>query len=226
MSDSSFLREVDEAVRHERYKKLWDRYGIYAIGLGVLIIAGVSGYKGLNYWRERVAGESGAEFTQALVLEQAGDKAKAKEAFGKLVEEGPAGYQVLARFQLAEAEAKSGQIDKAVAHYDALATDARVDGILKGFATIKAAMLKVDSADYAEMERRVGRLIEQNSPWRYSARDLLGLTAYRLNNMNEAERQFSALLGDPGTPTNLRQRADMMLALIAGDPKAMSTTAN
>ena len=226
MSDSSFLREVDEAVRHERYKKLWDRYGIYAIGLALLIMVGVAGYKGWNYWRERVAGESGAEFTQALVLEQAGDKAKAKEAFGELLADGPAGYRVLARFQLAEAEAEAGRIDKAVADYDALAADSSVDGILKGFATIKAAMLKVDSADYAEMERRVGGLIEQNSPWRYSARELLGLTAYRLDNFNEAERQFSALFGDPGTPTNLRQRADMMLALIAGDPKAMSTTAN
>lgn len=226
MSDSSFLREVDEAVRRERYKKLWDRYGLHAIGLAVLIVAGVAGYKGWNYWRERVASESGAEFTQALVLEQAGDKAKAKEVFGELLENGPAGYRILARFQLAEAEAEAGQIDKAVAGYDALATDSSVDGILKGFATIKAATLKVDSADYTEMELRVGGLIEQNSPWRYSARDLLGLTAYRLNNMNEAERQFSALLGDPGTPTNLRERADMMLALIAGDPKAMSTTAN
>ena len=143
MSDSSFLREVDEAVRHERYKKLWDRYGIYAIGLALLIVVGVSGYKGWNYWRERVAGESGAEFTQALVLEQAGDKAKAKEAFGQLVEEGPAGYRVLGRFQLAEAEAEAGRIDKAVADYDALAADGSVDGILKGFAAIKAAIICV-----------------------------------------------------------------------------------
>jgi len=43
MSDrgDSFLREVDEAVRQEHYKKLWDEYGIYALGLAVLVIAGV-----------------------------------------------------------------------------------------------------------------------------------------------------------------------------------------
>ncbi|MGH6832134.1 MAG: tetratricopeptide repeat protein, partial [Methyloceanibacter sp.] len=64
-----------------------------------------------------------------------------------------------------------------------------------------------------------------NSAWRFSARELLGLSAYRLNNVHEAERQFSALLGDQGTPPNLRERADMMLALIVGTPKALSTTA-
>ena len=51
------------------------------------------------------------------------------------------------------------------------------------------------------------------------------MSAYRLNNMREAEKQFSALVGDQGTPPNLRERADMMLALIVGTPQALSTTA-
>ncbi len=29
--DRDFIREVDEAVRQDRYKKLWDEYGIYAL---------------------------------------------------------------------------------------------------------------------------------------------------------------------------------------------------
>jgi hypothetical protein len=42
--------------------------------------------------------------------------------------------------------------------------------------------------------------------------------------MREAERQFSELVADQGTPPNLRERADMMLALIVGAPQALSTT--
>ena len=75
------------------------------------------------------------------------------------------------------------------------------------------------------MERRLKGLIEQVSPWRFSARELLGLSAYRLNNMAEAEKQFSALVAEQGTPSNLRERADMMLALIVGTPQSLSTTA-
>ena len=97
-----------------------------------------------------------------------------------MAEKGPAGYRVLSRFQLAAAEAQAGDTDKAVALYDALATDADTDDILKGLATIQAATLRLDTADYAEMERRLKGLIEQGSPWSYSARELLGLSAYRL----------------------------------------------
>ncbi len=163
---------------------------------------------------------------EALTLAKSGDAAKAHEAFTQLAEKGPAGYRVLAQFQLAAAEAKAGETDKAVASYDALSNDAAVDDILKGYATIQAATLKLVSADYAEMERRLKSLTEGKSPWRFSARELLGLSAYKLDNMPEAEKQFSALAGDESTPSNMRERADMMLALIAGAMKAPAPAAN
>jgi len=221
----SFLREVDEAVRQDQYKKLWDKYGILALGGAALIVVGVAGYKGWSYWQERRAQDAGAKFTQALLMEDGADAAKAREMLTALAEKGPEGYRVLARFQLAAAEAKAGDIDKAVADYDALAIDPGVDPILQGHATLQAAALRLDKADYAEMERRLQGLVDSNSAWRFSARELLGLSAYKLNNMREAERQFSALIGDQGTPPNLRERADMMLALIVGTPQALSTTA-
>lgn len=225
MSDSEFFREVNEAVRHEQYKRIWDRYGIFAIIGAGLIVAGVAGYKGWTYWREKEAGNAGAQFTEALTLAKTGEADKAREAFAQLAEKGPKGYRVLARFQLAAAETKAGETDKAIASYDSLANDAEVDAILKGYATIQAATLKLSSADYAEMERRLKALAEGTSPWRFSARELLGLSAYKLDNMPDAENQFSALASDESTPSNMRERADMMLALIAG-AKAPAATAN
>ena len=226
MSDrDSFLREVDEAVRQDRYQELWDKYGIYALGAAVLVVAAVGGYKGWAYWQEKQAQEAGAKFTQALSMEDGADAAKAREMLTALTQSGPEGYSVLARFQLAASEAKAGETDKAVADYDALATDLNVDPILQGHAGLQAAALRLDKADYAEMERRLKGLADSDGAWRFSARELLGLSAYRLTNMREAEKQFSELVGDQETPPNLRERADMMLALIVGAPQALSTTA-
>ena len=227
MSDrsDSFLREVDEAVRQEHYKKLWDEYGIYALGLAVLVIAGGAAYKGWTYWQERQAQAAGASFSQALDVLDGPDPAKAKDILTSLSDKGPHGYRVLARFQLAAAAEKAGDTDKAVAEYDALAKDSSVDAILRDHSTLQAATLRLDKADHSEMEQRLKTLAEGNSAWRFSARELLGLSAYRLNNMGEAEKQFSALVGDQGTPPNLRERANMMLALIVGTPQSLSTTA-
>jgi len=223
MSDNSFFREVDEAVRHDQYKALWDKFGVYIIALVVVLIAGVAAYKGWTYWEERQSREAGAEFAQALALETGSDPSKANEAFEELAKDGPHGYRVLSRFQMAAAHAKAGETDKAVAAYDELSTDGGVDQILQGLATLQAATLRLDTADYAEMERRLKGLIESGTAWKYSARELLGLSAYQHKDMSTAEEQFSALLGDQGTPPNMRDRANMMLALIVSSTPAQSS---
>jgi hypothetical protein len=226
MSDhDTFLREVNEAVRQERYRALWDRYGMYVLAVALVLVVGVAGYKAWAYWEEHTAQQAGTEFTRALLLEDS-DAPKAKGLLESLAKQAPAGYRVLARFQLAAAEAKAGETDKAVASYDALASDGSVDRILRGHAVLQAAALRLDKADYAEMERRLKPLIDSNSAWRFSARELLGLSAFRLHDMREAEEQFSALVSDPGAPQGLRERADMMLALIVGAPQALSSSAN
>ncbi len=150
----TFLREVDEAVRQDQYKQLWDRYGVYALGVAVLVVAGVAGYKGWTYWQEKRAQDAGAQFSQALARRAPTPRRRARSSTG-LAQYGPEGYRVLARFQLAAAEAKAGETDKAVADYDALAVDPSVDPILQGHATLQAAALRLDKADYAEMERRL-----------------------------------------------------------------------
>ena len=223
MSDNSFFREVDEAVRHDQYKALWDKFGVYIIALVVVLIAGVAAYKGWTYWEERQSREAGAEFAQALALETGSDPSKANEAFEDLAKDGPHGYRVLSKFQMAAAHAKAGETDKAVAAYDELSTDGGVDQILQGLATLQAATLRLDTADYAEMERRLKGLIDSGTAWKYSARELLGLSAYQHRDMSTAEEQFSALLGDQGTPPNMRDRANMMLALIVSSTPAQSS---
>ncbi len=223
--DSEFIREVDEAVRQEQYKKLWDQYGIFVVAAAVVLVAGVGGYKAWSAWQERKSAEAGDKFSKALSAQEGPDAEKAKDIFAQLVKDGPEGYRVLARFQLAAGEAKAGEADKAVADYDALASDQSVDSILRGYATIQAAALRLDKADYAEMEKRLKGLAESNGAWSFSARELLGLSAYRNNDMRTAEKEFSDLLADQATPPNLRDRADMMLALIVGTPQALSTTA-
>ena len=154
--------------------------------VAVLVVAGVAGYKGWTYWQVKRAQDAGSQFSQAL--QDSTDTAKAHAILTDLAQSGPEGYRVLARFQLAAAEAKAGETDKAVADYDALAVDPGVDPILQGHASLQAAALRLEKADMAEMERRLKPLTDSGSPWQFSARELLGLTAYRLNDMREAEK--------------------------------------
>ncbi len=46
---SDIFNEVDEELRREQLKKLWERYGILIIALAVLFVAAVGGWRGYQW---------------------------------------------------------------------------------------------------------------------------------------------------------------------------------
>jgi hypothetical protein len=54
VSDESLFREVDEEVRQEQYKKLWDKFGNYFVALCFVIVASVAGVKGYQLSGETI----------------------------------------------------------------------------------------------------------------------------------------------------------------------------
>lgn len=214
MSDNSIFREVDEAIRHDQLKSLWNKYGLWVVAGAVLIVAGVSGYKFWVYWTAEQAKAAGARFVGGITYVEDGKTGEALDVFKSLAEEGPRGYRTLSRFQLAALYAKDGKKAEAVRIYDELASQSGIGDVQQGFAKIQAATLKLDDASYDEMRKRLDALAVTGNPWRHSARELLGLSAYRTGNISVAERFFNVMLSDQQTPANMRRRAEMMLSLM------------
>lgn len=226
MSDEGIFREVDEAVRHDQLKALWDKYGYLVAAGAFAIVAGVSGYKFWNYWTALQASNAGGRFIGAVILLEDGKKTEAIEVFKSLADEGPSGYRRLARFRLAAVYAKDGKLAEAIAIYDALASDSGVDKVQQGFAVIQAATLRLDDAPFDEMNKRLEALAVTGNPWRHSARELLGLSAYRTGDMTVTERYFNVMLSDQQTPANMRRRAEMMLSLLVQSSGARAPAGN
>ena len=100
---SELFDEVDEEVRRERLKKLWDEYSIYIIAGALLIIAAVGGWRGYQYLEAKKAAEAGAAFDKAIELSEQNKHAEAEAAFTDLAAKAPSGYRVLARLRAAAA---------------------------------------------------------------------------------------------------------------------------
>jgi hypothetical protein len=214
MSDGDIFREVNEEMRRDKMKSLWSRYGGLVIGVAVLIVVGVGAYRGWSYWEQNRMQSAGAEFQSALALAEDGKTDEARAALESLRTEAPAGYAALARLRLAAADARAGKRDEAIALYDDIAADGAVDPIFRDYARVQAATLLIDTAEASAIKERVGGLDVDGNPWRSSARELIGLSAWRSGDLDAAQAQFSGILVDQSAPANLRERADMMLALI------------
>ena len=96
---ADIFHEVDEEVRRERLQKLWERYNVLIIAVAVLIVAGIGGWRGYQWWLDKQAAAAGAKFEAAVTLSEAGKHAAAEAAFSKLAAAGaPAGYRTLGAF--------------------------------------------------------------------------------------------------------------------------------
>ena len=212
----SLIREVEEDLRNERYKRLWDKYGVIVlIGL-VAIIAGVAGYKGWQYWSAKQAAEAGETYIAALELSREKKPDEAAKILEGLVANGPNGYRILSRFHLALLSEKTGQIKAAVASYDEIVKDRSVSKVMQGYARIKAAMLLLDSAGWTEIENRLNDLAKTENPWRGTAQEIIGLAMYKAGEMDKAQERFESVMSNRTSTPGLRRRAEMMLSLIVG----------
>jgi hypothetical protein len=216
---ADIFHEVDEEVRRERLKKLWDRYSIYLIALAVLVVAGVSGWRGYEYWVAKKAAAAGAAFEAAAALNEQGKYTEAETAFAKVAAEAPSGYRVLARMRAAGALAEVKPAD-AIKAFDELSADASIDATWQDLAAVRAGMLLVDTATLAEMQRRLAPLAEPSRSFRHTARELLALSAWRNHDFTAARRYLDMIATDAETPAGTRARAEVLSGLIVADSKS------
>ena len=98
---SELFDEVDEDVRREQLKKLWDQYSIYIVAAAFLVVAAVGGWRGYQYLEAKKAAEAGAAFDKAIELSEQNKSAEAEAAFNNLAATAPSGYRMLARLRAA-----------------------------------------------------------------------------------------------------------------------------
>jgi hypothetical protein len=216
---ADIFHEVDEEVRRDQLKKLWERYSIYIVALAILIVAGIGGWRGYEYYVGKKAAAAGAAFESAVTLNEQGKHAEAEAAFAKVATEAPDGYRVLARFRAASALAQTKPAD-AVKAYDDIAADKSVGQTWQDLAGVRAGLLLVDTAPLADLRRRLDPLAEPGRTFRHTARELLALSAWRNHDAATAKRYIDMIAADGETPPGARARIDVLSALIGNDGKS------
>lgn len=212
---TDLFREVEEDLRREQFSKLWDKYGLYLIGVAagiVLIAAAVIGWRTWSY-SQKV--EASARFDEVTKQAESATPDEAAALFGGLAAEAPGGYEMLARLREAAVLLEAGDRAAALAVYERVAAQSGAPAIMRGMARIKAAFILVDEASYDDMKARLQPLLDSSSPWRGNALELLALSAAKAGAWQDVNENAQAIIDDPATPAGLRDRAHVLQALAA-----------
>lgn len=222
MTDDSFIREVNEELRSERMRAVWRRFGPILIGGALALIIGTAGYVGYEYWRNSKAEASGDKFLAALELVSQNKNDEALTALKTLEAEGAGSYPVLAQLRGATLLEQNKDLTGAVSAFDTVAADNKAPVALRDIAKLRAAYILVDSGSYDDVAKRAETLSADGNPMRGSAREVLGLAAYKAGRTDDALKLFQQNADDAAIPANLRQRANVMLDLMRSTTAAKS----
>lgn len=217
MSDDSFIREVDEELRSDQMQNIWKKFKWVIIGIAVSIVVATAGY---NYWRsytQGIAGASGDKFLEAVELSQGGKHDEAIAVLEDLGATGSGEYPALARIRLAAELGNKGDTEKAVEAFDAIVADNSFDETLRRVARLRAGLILVDTGSYEDVQERLEAIAGDGNSFRHSAREGLGLSAFKHGNKEEAYRWMSSIVLDIEAPGGIRTRANVILELLAGE---------
>ncbi len=215
---SDIFREVDEEIRQENYAKLWKRYGSYAIGLAVVLVAAVAGYQiwqSYDLQRRTELSDRFAAVT-AQAVEDQDDSAQA--VLAEIADPSDKGYGTLAAFSRAQSLAGAGNIAEATAIWDEIAEQSPSGDSFRAIATLLSVMHQMDRGDPAALQARLQPLLETGQPFRTSAQELDALLAIKQGDDDRARARLEAIGQDIFAPPAARERAAQLISTLgAGD---------
>ncbi len=209
---ADFFREVDEEVRRDRIVKLWTKHRLLLISAAVLLVAGTGAWRFFAQYRESAAEAASAKFEAAMQLSRDGKSEEAAAAFDAIAKSAPKGYATLARLHAADAAAAHDP-QAAIKAYEGLAASPGINPLYQDIAKLRAAMLRVDTDDPLDFERKFAPLASDTFAYRYQIRELIGLAALKRGAFDAAANWFEGIVSDTRAPPGLNMRARALLEM-------------
>lgn len=210
---ADIFREIEDELRRDNLLKLWQRYGRYIIAAAVVVAAAAALVVGWRQYEARQREAEGVRYSAALALVGQGKDKAAVGAFNAIIANTAGGRAVLARFEAASLEAKSGDVAGAIKLYAAIAANDDNPKIYRDLATLLAARFTLDK-DPKQAITRLKPLVDPTNPWYPTAVELTAAAALKTGDKAAALADYQHLADDLKAPAGARARAAEMISAL------------
>ncbi len=212
--EDAFIREIDEELKNEKLKKIWDKYGLFIIIFVVLAVSAAVSFETFKAWNEKRNQEFSDTYAYALNLQNQGRYAEAMEVLDKLQKSKKAVYSDIAEIQMANIMMEQNKVEEAIAILENVVKDKDFNPQMKQIAIIKLASYKLDYAPSEEIQSMLAPLVRENGVWTNIAKEMLAMLAVRDGDLDRAKTLYQEISVAANTPETLKARAQDMLNVI------------
>ncbi len=217
---SDIFEETEENLRTEQWLKLTRQALPWVSTALVTALVVALGIWGWQAYQTNVSAKASETFQAGLDANAKADKVTAKAKFEDVTKAGNPAYKAMALMELAALADLDHKTDEAVKDLDD-ASKASSNPLLSDSAALKAAYLVMDTAPYADVEKRLTPLMKDGRPFSAMAKEALAMAKLQKGDIKGARADLSALSLTLGAPDGVKQRAQA--AVVAIDTGAAQT---
>lgn len=208
----SFIDEVSEEVRRDRFFRFLRRYG-WLLGLGILLIVGAAA---ALEWRKasgRASSQATGDALRAAYLET--DPTKRAAAFEAVAVSAP-DAAVMARLAEAGGLGEAGEKDKAATLLAEVGDDPTTPALYRSLAALQRVMLLGGAMDPNERRATIESLAAEGAPFQPLALEQRALLMLETGDKAAALADLESILALPNAPEQLVSRARQLIVAAGG----------
>lgn len=218
------LKEIDADIRAEKIKNVARRYVVFVVVLIVvaLVALGIWQYKSWQHNKTVEAASSSYFNTMQPVIpimdEQiisTDTKNTAIKQLKTLSDNSPQSIRALSQLERAGLLIDQGKIKEASVIWETLRGDQTAPVDFRSLANVLWIQHHLDTASPADLRNRMNGLLGQKTPWYGLIKEAEALLDLRTGKLIEARQIFGQLSIDMNISPGIRQRASVILQIIA-----------
>lgn len=214
LAEDALINEVSEEVKNDQLKILWDKYGLFVIVFVALALTAAVSFETFRAWVNKKEQEISNSYAVAISMADQGNSENALKILNSLTEKGGI-YSDLAKLQIANIYLQQGKNNEAKEVLTDLAKNEAKTPQLKEIASIKLAMLLLDTDTPSEEIKLLLEPLVSNDNHNYNiAHEILAMLAIRDGNIIEAKKEYEHIVASANSSEEIKNRAMDMISVI------------
>ena len=207
--DQNLIKEVEEEVRQDDYKRIWDRYKKYIFLLIIISLSLVSGFNFLKYNKEKKIEKQSELFFQAIQHIENKAYENAKEILKDINNLQIGGYSDLSFLYILDL------VNKKKISLDLDDLEVKKDSKFYGLITLQKFNNEINSnIDGIDYLNDVINLSKPSSIWKYHAHELLSSYYLKKDDADNALQSLNIIINSEDSGEFIRERAKTITEMI------------
>ena len=207
---SDIIRQIDEDLRREKLSKLWNKYGLYAVSVIIVIVFTVIGYQ-LNV----SISKSKNEILVETFINATNDNNFIKQIplYEEIISSNNEYLSGLAALRTSNLQVQNGNIEEGYSTLEKIAENIEYDVVIRDLATYLLFMAKMEDPDDLASNLNLTNERIESSPFKYSFLEIIAVRKLILGDYAEAKKDFEDLISNLDLPIEIRNRAIKFIEL-------------